>query len=523
MPFRSHRRHPADARPGFPMSRRRLLAAGSALPFALASLARPPRTALAQEQTAGQAVPPPGSGTLYFAETGHNLAEPFRSRWQGAGGADVLGLPLSEERYATGAGGVLQTFENMTLVFDPGQPSPFDVRGQRFDKTLWLSLAPREAFARVPGAPEEWGHTLSGAFADFWSAFGGEALFGRPLTEPYRDPATGARLQLFENALMEDTGAAVRLRPLGRELAEDAGLLASDPAFLPAPPTGGRTFLVSSAEGLRLRFGPSTSAEMVTLLGDNAEFIAAPDWNGEWAPGYADGYSGYVSAGFLVEQPPLPQLDRASWDPARWQGASLGETNVRSEPTTSSRIVKTLQYGDPVTVDAWVEGEEVFTGADLWARLTDGTYAYARNIGRNAPVEPLPPPGDAPQVGRWIDINLTQQLMTAYDGRVAQRTVPVTTGMAGWETPAGFFSILNRVANETMTSGAIGAENHYRLEDVLFTQYFTDRGHAIHFAWWRTKETIGRPGSHGCVNVLLEDARFFWDFADFGTPVYAHY
>jgi lipoprotein-anchoring transpeptidase ErfK/SrfK len=73
-----------------------------------------------------------------------------------------------------------------------------------------------------------------------------------------------------------------------------------------------------------------------------------------------------------------------------------------------------------------------------------------------------------------------------------------------------------------MTSGAIGAEHHYRLEDVLFTQYFTDRGHALHFAWWRTEETIGRPGSHGCVNLLLDDARFFWDWAELGTPVYVH-
>ena len=47
------------------------------------------------------------------------------------------------------------------------------------------------------------------------------------------------------------------------------------------------------------------------------------------------------------------------------------------------------------------------------------------------------------------------------------RTVEVTTGMAGWETPPGFYSILSRVANETMNSGAIGAENHFRLDDVL--------------------------------------------------------
>jgi hypothetical protein len=52
----------------------------------------------------------PGAGTLYFAETGHNLAEPFRSRWHQAGGEAVFGAPLSEERYAAGAGGVLQSF-----------------------------------------------------------------------------------------------------------------------------------------------------------------------------------------------------------------------------------------------------------------------------------------------------------------------------------------------------------------------------------------------------------------------------
>ena len=114
------------------------------------------------------------------------------------------------------------------------------------------------------------------------------------------------------------------------------------------------------------------------------------------------------------------------------------------------------------------------------------------------------------------------QLATAYDGATPVRTVVITTGMAGWETPPGRYTILHRVANETMTSGAIGAENFYRLDDVLFTQYFTDLGHALHFAWWRTRETIGRPGSHGCVNLLLDDARYFWDWAALGTPVYVH-
>jgi lipoprotein-anchoring transpeptidase ErfK/SrfK len=113
--------------------------------------------------------------------------------------------------------------------------------------------------------------------------------------------------------------------------------------------------------------------------------------------------------------------------------------------------------------------------------------------------------------------------MTAYEGRDVRRVAVTTTVMAGWETPPGLFSILVRVPNETMTSGAIGAENHYKLEDVLFTQYFTNAGHAIHFAWWRTPETIGRPGSHGCLNLLLDDSQFYWDWAEIGTQIFVHY
>ena len=480
---------------------------------------------------AAAAQPAPGAGSRYFAATGHNLAEPFRSRWEAAGGEATLGPPLSEERYAPGAGGVLQTFAGLTLVFDPSQPTPFDVRGQPLDQEVLAEQAPRSALRAVAACGladpactffRETGHTLSGRLADFWTTWGGKPNFGLPVSDPYADDETGAAVQVFENAVLEDQGPnGVRLLPLGQLLSEANGLLA-DPAFQPAPPTGGTTYLVGADEGLRLRAGPSLDAEMVALLPQNAEFIAAAPWDGEWVPGYADGFAGWVSAAYLAEPPPLPPLDLSDWNPEVWQGAALGETNVRTEPSTKARVVEELEFGDPVTVEAWVEGEELSEGGDLWARVGDGRYVYGRNIGRNAPVVPLEPPPDAPTFGKWIDIDLTQQLMTAYDGRTPARTVEVTTGMAGWETPPGYYQILSRVPNETMTSGAIGAEHHYKLEDVLFTQYFTDRGHAIHFAWWRTDETIGRPGSHGCINLLLEDARFFWDWATIGTPLYIH-
>ena len=473
----------------------------------------------------------PGAGTQYFAETGHNLAEPFRSRWHQAGGESVFGAPLSEERYAAGAGGVLQTFNNLVLLYDPSQAPPFDVRGQPLGKSVWAEMLAGRAGDPVVDCPTtsascrffpETNHTLSEPFASFWNQWGGEVFFGPPVSEPFDDPAiSGVQTQVFESAILENRGGVVSLRPMGRYLAERDGLL-GDAAFLPAPPTGGSTYLVKASDGLRLRAAPNLDSGMVAVLPDNTEFIAAVGSSGEWIPGYADGFSGWVSAGYLIERPPLPQLQVADWDLSVWQGATLEETNVRREPTTEAPIVEKLGYAASVTVTEWLTGEEVFEGADMWAKIGDGRYVYSRNIGRNAPVLPTPPPADAPTWGKWIDINLVQQLITAYDGSTPIRTTETTTGMAGWETPPGFYTILVRVANETMDSGAIGAENFYRLDDVLFTQYFTDLGHALHFAWWRTKETIGRPGSHGCVNLLLDDARFFWDWAELGTPVYVH-
>ena len=426
--------------------------------------------------------------------------------------------------------GVVQSFEALTLVFDPALAAPFDVQGVTLPEQVRADQSPAGAVRAVDGCDAgdcdyfpDTGHTVSGAFRAFWAAHGGQAMFGLPESEPFRDRESGATVQVFGSAVLEeDSEGEIRVRSLGRSLAERDGLLGTA-AFVPAPPTGGETTLVSASDGLRLRETPSLDGPTLVVLPDNAEFIAVPNSTGDWVAGYVDGYAGWVAAEFLTPPVALPRTSLETWDPTIWQGAALSETNVRSRPTTDSRIVEELVYGDEITVAAWVKGEELFEGADLWAQVGRDRFVYARNVGRTAPVAPPPVPGDAPQVGPWIDANLTQQLMVAYDGRTPVRTAVTTTGMAGWETPPGYYWIINRVPNETMTSGAIGADHFFKLEDVLFTQYFTEVGHAIHYAWWRTAETIGRPGSHGCLNLLLDDARFFWDWADYGTGVYVHY
>lgn len=138
---------------------------------------------------------------------------------------------------------------------------------------------------------------------------------------------------------------------------------------------------------------------------------------------------------------------------------------------------------------------------------------------------PNPPtiPGPDVQGERWVDVDLEHQTATAMIGDQPLYTALVTTGKDGWETPRGTFQILYRVADETMTSASIGAEDYYVLDHVLYTQYFTDRGHALHYNYWQPNSYFGRVrSSHGCVGMRLADAKFFWDFAGVGTRVTIH-
>jgi lipoprotein-anchoring transpeptidase ErfK/SrfK len=132
------------------------------------------------------------------------------------------------------------------------------------------------------------------------------------------------------------------------------------------------------------------------------------------------------------------------------------------------------------------------------------------------------------QGSRSIDVNLsTQTASVIEDGQVVY-TAGVTTGRPGFRTPTGTFSILYRVANETMDSSSIGiprdSPGGYYLTGVLYTQYFTSDGAALHYNYWSPASAFGGyPTSHGCVGMQLGPAQFFWNFASVGTPVTIHY
>lgn len=136
----------------------------------------------------------------------------------------------------------------------------------------------------------------------------------------------------------------------------------------------------------------------------------------------------------------------------------------------------------------------------------------------------VPPPNVAfgPEE-RWIAVNVTTQRAYAFVGGKAVHVALVTTGMADFETPLGEFRINYRKEKDIMDSETIGIPrddpNGYYLEDVYFAQYFAP-GTALHSNYWRPVSYFGNvASSHGCVGMLYDDARFFWDFATYGTRV----
>jgi lipoprotein-anchoring transpeptidase ErfK/SrfK len=141
-----------------------------------------------------------------------------------------------------------------------------------------------------------------------------------------------------------------------------------------------------------------------------------------------------------------------------------------------------------------------------------------------AAVLPESTPAEASQhTGRWIYVDTNNGLAMAIQGNQVVRVAYVTVGTPSWPTPKGNFTVQRRVLNETMDSSTIGIPRNspggYYLTDVLYTQYFYG-GAALHYNYWSPPSAFGSAGgSHGCVGMTLDDARFFWNFATVGTPV----
>jgi hypothetical protein len=160
-------------------------------------------------------VPQPSkSGVRYFKSTGHTLFTGFVQAFDRLGGESVLGDPISEVSFRDGL--VVQYFEGAGLYREQSA-APTEVH------LLALGLAARSGADR--NAPPGFQAVLPPGlrprpFGAFLDRYGGEAVFGVPLTDPHLAP-DGSLEQVYERAVLYSPSGApaeVRVRPLGRAL-----------------------------------------------------------------------------------------------------------------------------------------------------------------------------------------------------------------------------------------------------------------------------------------------------------------
>jgi len=127
------------------------------------------------------------------------------------------------------------------------------------------------------------------------------------------------------------------------------------------------------------------------------------------------------------------------------------------------------------------------------------------------------PPSRPGEVGfneNWIDINLTQQTLSAYTGNQLIRTFVVSTGTWLHPTLPGQFQVYVKYRYAPMSGPG------YYLPDVPYVMYY-DGDYGIHGTYWH--DNFGTPMSHGCTNMRTEDAAWLYDFSVIGTWVNIHY
>lgn len=201
-------------------------------------------------------------------------------------------------------------------------------------------------------------------------------------------------------------------------------------------------------------------------------------------------------------------------------------------PTPAEPITPALSVADPAAPR--VIRYMVISGDTLAAIAARHGLSVARLVVANGLADPdliyvgqvlmIPTSGQVPELlpeaedvplgpeseMRWIDVDLSEQRVTAYEDSTAVHTTLASTGLPQTPTPVGRFRIWIKLRYDDMA----GAD--YYIEDVPFVMYFHE-GYGLHGVTWHGN--FGHPMSHGCVNLPTAEAEWLFNWADVGTLV----
>ena len=135
--------------------------------------------------------------------------------------------------------------------------------------------------------------------------------------------------------------------------------------------------------------------------------------------------------------------------------------------------------------------------------------------------------GTASPDERWIEVDLSEQKLKAWDGNVLFLETPISTGLPWTPTPKGEFRIWIKLRFTKMEGGE--GRYYYNLPNVPYVMFFENesvpgwKGYGLHGTYWHN--SFGVQRSHGCVNLPtpIAEKLFYWTTPDFGGSKWAVY
>lgn len=142
------------------------------------------------------------------------------------------------------------------------------------------------------------------------------------------------------------------------------------------------------------------------------------------------------------------------------------------------------------------------------------TKAYFNNYEVTPLFAELPEPAVPPVLGevsgedKWIDVDLSDQKLVAWEGNNKYLETLVSSGKTG-PTPKGEFRIWSKFKYAKMSGGSRDNGTYYYLPNVPYIMYFSG-SYSLHGTYWHNN--FGHPMSHGCVNLptLAAEKLFYW-------------
>lgn len=207
-----------------------------------------------------------------------------------------------------------------------------------------------------------------------------------------------------------------------------------------------------------------------------------------------------------IEQPRLPQPEAVS---GRTKFTSQSDTIVlgvnkpriiEAEPVIPSSILEAQPASAPPAFqveDILVDNEPI--------ELIESTELSVAGVRLFQPVEasllvyqPVSPDE------KWIEVNVTEQHVIAWEGNIPVMSFLSSTGLPGTPTVLGEYTIYWKLESTLMAGPG------YYLPEVPYTMYFY-RGYGLHGAYWHN--SFGQPMSHGCVNLSIDDSKALFEWA----------